>query len=159
VRRLQFSRFRLLGHRRYDELGILASTLCAIDCAAMPWLLAYLPALGIHWLAGPNVHKWMVVVCSALALSAFLPGYRAHGRIRGALFGVTGIGLLSWAAFGLHDACCPTCGADGIAHAKGTLMPPGRAAPISLHWTQQEKAMRQKARPRQDHQARCPGRR
>ena len=42
-----------------DWLGIVASIGCAIHCAAMPFVFAYLPAMGLSFLADESFHKWM----------------------------------------------------------------------------------------------------
>ena len=41
-----------------DWAGMIASIGCAIHCAAMPLVLAYLPTLGLSWLADEVFHKW-----------------------------------------------------------------------------------------------------
>lgn len=95
-----------------DSTGLLASIACAIHCAAMPLVISYLPILGLSWLADPDFHRVMAIVCFALALSAFLPGWKRHGSITPTLFGSVGVGLLSLAAFGLEGDCCPNCTAQ-----------------------------------------------
>jgi hypothetical protein len=44
-----------------DWLGMIASIGCAIHCAAMPFVIAYLPALGLSFLADEAFHKWMAL--------------------------------------------------------------------------------------------------
>ena len=46
-----------------DGLGMLASIGCAIHCAAMPFVIAYLPALGQSFLAGESFHQAMAISC------------------------------------------------------------------------------------------------
>ena len=91
-----------------DMLGIAASVLCAIHCAAMPFVVSFLPLLGLSFLADPSFHKWMVGVCLVLALLAFVPGWRRHNRLQPAIIGVCGLALISFAAFAGPDECCPT---------------------------------------------------
>ena len=50
-----------------DWIGVAASLLCAIHCAAMPFVVGFLPLLGLSFLADPSFHQWMVAVCLALA--------------------------------------------------------------------------------------------
>ena len=57
-----------------DSLGIIASVGCAIHCAAMPFVIAYLPALGLSFLADEAFHKWMALACFLIAIAAFVPG-------------------------------------------------------------------------------------
>ena len=91
-----------------DWLGIGASVLCAIHCAAMPFVVGFLPLLGLSFLADPSFHKWMVGVCLVLALLAFVPGWRRHHQSAPAVIGLIGLSLISFAAFAGPDECCPT---------------------------------------------------
>ncbi|MEM6364443.1 MAG: MerC domain-containing protein, partial [Planctomycetota bacterium] len=50
-----------------DFVGVVASIACAIHCAAMPFVIAYLPAMGLSFLADEAFHKWMAVACFAIA--------------------------------------------------------------------------------------------
>ena len=92
-----------------DMVGIVASVGCAIHCAAMPFVIAYLPALGLSFLADEAFHKWMALICFLIALAAFLPGLRTHGSWLPVGIGSVGIGLITFAAFGLAGECCPSC--------------------------------------------------
>ena len=91
-----------------DWLGVGASVLCAIHCAAMPFVIGFLPLLGLSFLADPAFHKWMVGVCLVLALLAFVPGWRRHHRWAPTLIGLGGLVLISLAAFAGPEECCPT---------------------------------------------------
>ena len=62
---------QLDGTRWTDRMGMLASIGCAIHCAAMPFVIGYLPSLGLTWMAGEGFHRWM----ANLAL-----GHRADPR-------------------------------------------------------------------------------
>ena len=95
-----------------DLAGMTASIGCAIHCAAMPLVIAYLPALGLGWLADEGFHQWMAVLCFALAALAFLPGWRKHRSLLPVGFGIAGVFLLTFAAYGLEDGCCPSCAVD-----------------------------------------------
>ena len=91
-----------------DLLGVIASIGCAIHCAAMPFVVGLLPLIGLSFLADPSFHKWMVGICLALALLAFVPGWRQHRRLTPAIIGICGLSLISFAAFAGPDDCCPT---------------------------------------------------
>lgn len=91
-----------------DWAGMLASIGCAIHCASLPLLIAYLPALGLEWLAGEGFHQWMAVICIILATTAFVPGWWKHRSFLPATFGAGGVVLLMIAAYGMEDRCCPT---------------------------------------------------
>ena len=92
-----------------DWLGMCASIGCAIHCAAMPMVIAYLPALGLSWLADEGFHQWMAAICFGLAALAFLPGWRKHRSLAPVLLGGIGVLMLSVAAYGLEEGCCPSC--------------------------------------------------
>lgn len=95
-----------------DWMGIAASITCAIHCAAMPFVFAYLPGVGLSFLAGAAFHKWMFLVCVLIGLMAFLPGWRKHGRWFPVTIGSAGLALIGFAAFGLSSDCCAACGLD-----------------------------------------------
>lgn len=100
----------LLLHRAWvDWAGMIASIGCAIHCAAMPLVLAYLPALGLSWLADEVFHKWMAAICFGLAAVAFVPGWRRHGSFLPAVWGTAGLLLLTTSAFALEESCCLSC--------------------------------------------------
>ena len=90
-------------------IGVVASIACAIHCAAMPFIVGFLPALGLSFLADDSFHKVMVGVCSLVAASAFIPGLRRHGRLLPIMVASVGLGMISIAAFALEGECCPSC--------------------------------------------------
>jgi hypothetical protein len=103
-----------LRHDRYpcDCLGTCASLACAVHCAAMPFVIGFLPAMGLTWLAGEGPHRWMAGICLVFALAAFAPAYRRHRRLAPALVGATGVFFLFWSAFGMPHNCCAHCTED-----------------------------------------------
>ena len=94
-----------------DWMGIVASVGCAIHCAAMPFVIAYLPAVGLSFLADEAFHKWMALVCFLIAIVAFIPGIRKHGNWTPISVGAIGLALITFAAFGLAGECCVSCSA------------------------------------------------
>ena len=94
-----------------DWFGIVASIGCAIHCAAMPFVIAYLPALGLSFLADEAFHKWMALVCFLIAIAAFVPGIRKHRKWTPLAVGTVGLILITFAAFGLAGECCASCNA------------------------------------------------
>lgn len=92
-----------------DWLGMVASIGCAIHCAAMPFVIASLPAWGLSFLADEFFHKWMALICFAIAITAFVPGWRKHQSILPAALGGSGLVLISLAAFAMEGQCCTTC--------------------------------------------------
>ena len=94
-----------------DWLGIVASVGCAIHCAAMPFVIAYLPALGLSFLADESFHQWMALICFLIAIAAFIPGILKHGSWVPVSIGAAGLVLITYAAFGLSGECCASCSA------------------------------------------------
>ena len=92
-----------------DWAGMTASIGCAIHCAAMPLVLAYLPVLGLGWLADEGFHRFMAVFCFGLAIAAFVPGWRSHRSLVPLAWAAAGLVLINTAAFGLEGGCCPSC--------------------------------------------------
>ncbi len=62
-----------------DRLGVAASVLCAIHCAAAPVLLLALPSFGRIW-AHPATHWGMALFVVPIAAIMTLRGFREHGR-------------------------------------------------------------------------------
>ncbi len=108
-----------------DWLGMVASIGCAIHCAAMPFVIVSLPTWGLSFLADEVFHKWMVLICFAIAITAFVPGWRKHRRILPVALGGFGLALIGLAAFAMEGPCCVTCASmvieskeqDGLAQA------------------------------------------
>lgn len=100
-----------------DWMGVVASIACAIHCAAMPFVAMFLPMLGLSFLLDDSFHQVMVIVCSALAIAAFIPGFRRHGHVLPICVGIIGLSLISTAAFAMEDACCEACAAAALASA------------------------------------------
>jgi hypothetical protein len=92
-----------------DLAGVAASGACVVHCLAMPLVIAYLPLLGLSWLADHQFHQWMAAGCATMAFSAFVPGYRQHRRWWPFLVGATGTCLLTWAALTEPSGCCAAC--------------------------------------------------
>lgn len=106
---------RLNGMNRWkDSLGIGASVLCAIHCAATPILLAVLPNLSLTgWMASPWFHQAAAFVCIILVASSIWPAYKKHkdGRVLG--FSSAGLALIFGSAFIFPADCCSTGACSG----------------------------------------------
>lgn len=111
-----------------DRLGILASVVCAIHCAATPILLASLPTLKFtEWMAGPAFHQWAAAICTGLVAIAIVPSFLKSWDYRVMGLSLSGIGLIVAAAFFMPDTCCTKpladcCCTQPLA-AAGTLAP------------------------------------
>lgn len=105
---------RMNGMNRWkDSLGIGASVLCAIHCAATPILLAVLPNLSLTgWMASPWFHQAAAFICVVLVAFSIWPAYKKHkdGRVLG--FSSAGLALIFGSAFVFPADCCSSgaCG-------------------------------------------------
>ena len=62
-----------------DRIGVVASVLCAIHCAATPLLLVFLPVFGKVW-SHPASHWIMALLVVPLAAVTVATGYKRHRR-------------------------------------------------------------------------------
>ncbi len=92
-----------------DRIGVVASVLCAIHCAAAPVLLLALPTFGKVW-AHPASHWGMALLVVPVAAAMTIRGFRQHRRrwvlgfaATGILFVITG-GFLPYLEMGKNAA-------------------------------------------------------
>ncbi len=66
---------------KLDNIGMTASTLCAIHCAAVPVFFTSLPVFGLEFLANPWVEWGMILFALLIGVSAIGGSYlRMHRR-------------------------------------------------------------------------------
>jgi hypothetical protein len=80
--------------RAADRFGAIASFLCAIHCAALPFVLALLPLVGWEFLADHRFERAFVVFACALALLTLVSGYRRHRQPTSLMLAFPGLALL-----------------------------------------------------------------
>ena len=61
-----------------DRVGATASFLCALHCAALPFVFALLPALGLGFLADHGFERWFIAFATTLATTMLIRGYLRH---------------------------------------------------------------------------------
>ena len=84
---------------RLDLCGAFVAAACAVHCAALPFLLGSLGALGLEWLASERI-GWAVLAMSlALVLSSLVPSFRRHRKL-----GPLALVLSALPAFALAEA-------------------------------------------------------
>jgi len=81
--------------RHADRFGATASFLCAVHCAALPLVIAVLPAIGLGFLANHKFERGFVAFASVLAVTTLIVGFRRHQRFRAFWFLLPGILLLA----------------------------------------------------------------
>ncbi|MDR6936168.1 MerC domain-containing protein [Luteibacter sp. 3190] len=85
-----------------DRLGATASFLCAIHCAALPFVIALLPLIGLSFLADHRFEAGFVGFACVLASVALVSGFRRHRRRLPLLLAVPGLLLLILGVTFLH---------------------------------------------------------
>ncbi|MFT3791706.1 MAG: MerC domain-containing protein [Rudaea sp.] len=86
-----------------DRVGATASFLCAVHCAALPFVLTVLPALGLGFLGDHRFERVFIAFASALALGSLVRGYRRH-RVATPLW-IAGVGIaLLWTGVWWFDS-------------------------------------------------------
>jgi hypothetical protein len=86
-----------------DRVGATASFLCAVHCAALPFVLTVLPALGLGFLADHRFERVFIACASCLALVALIRGYRRHHIASPLRIAVAGL-ILLWVGAWIFDA-------------------------------------------------------
>jgi len=67
---------------RLDNIGITASTLCAIHCAIVPLIFTSLPLLGLGFLTNPWFEWGMIILAFIIGVSSICLSYfRTHRRL------------------------------------------------------------------------------
>jgi hypothetical protein len=77
-----------------DRVGTGASLLCAIHCAALPFVLVMLPVIGLGFLANDRFEIGFVVLASVLAMVVLTRGFRRHQQPLPLMLAAFGIVLL-----------------------------------------------------------------
>jgi len=88
--RLNFQNFQANG--ALDKTGAAVSWICALHCLTIPFIISFLPLLGISFLAREGVEYVFIAASIVIASVSLLPAYfRQHGKIRTLLLFTTGI--------------------------------------------------------------------
>jgi len=106
------TKFKLMKQRSYkinlDRLGITASTLCAIHCAVLPFVITVLPIWGMGFLANEAVEITMIAVSLVLGVWSLSSGYRKqHQRIMPILVLILGFIFIAFGHFSDLEALEP----------------------------------------------------
>lgn len=86
-----------------DRIGATASFLCALHCAALPFVLALLPALGLGFLANHEFERWFIAFATTLALTMLIRGYRRHREPHALFLLFPGLLLLWLGGYVVHS--------------------------------------------------------
>lgn len=91
-----------------DRFGTCASSLCAIHCLMMPFLVVLLPVLGTGWLASSNLEWGMIAIAATLGALSTARGFRIHNKRVTLILFFTGITLLLYSRM-VHADPAETC--------------------------------------------------
>lgn len=85
-----------------DRIGATASFLCALHCAALPFVLTVLPVLGLGFLANHEFERWFIAFATTLALTMLVRGFRRHRGPQALALLVPSLALLWLGGFVVH---------------------------------------------------------
>lgn len=77
-----------------DFIGFVASLLCAVHCAALPFLLALSPLAGLQFLDNHWIEYAIILFSFVIASRALLQGYRYHKKLIPLILTVTGFAFI-----------------------------------------------------------------
>lgn len=92
----------------WDVLGISASTLCAVHCFVMPFLLGFLPALASYLPGDETAHSILAFGVAGFGALAFVTGYRRHHRKAVLVLMSAGLSVIFFVSFLACDIL-PSC--------------------------------------------------
>ncbi len=76
-----------------DFLGFSASSLCAVHCILMPFVLSLSFLSGLRWLENPWVEGVLILTALLIAAISLFRSYRSHYRFQPLIF--AGLGFLT----------------------------------------------------------------
>jgi len=65
---------------KLDLIGFSASTICAIHCALMPFIIVFLPLMGLQFMANPFVEYIFIAASLVIGSFTFKHGYFNHHK-------------------------------------------------------------------------------
>lgn len=87
----------------FDSIGTALSTLCAIHCLAMPFVLTLLPVIGLTFLTNHKLERGVCLGLVLLACSSLGHGCLRHRQWRVLLWLAVGVPLVLYAQLGLPE--------------------------------------------------------
>jgi hypothetical protein len=89
---------RLNSNGIIDKTGAAISWVCAVHCLAAPFVISFLPLLGLSFVAGEGFEYVFIALSITVGLVSLLPAYfTQHRKFRTLLFFASGICLIVFA--------------------------------------------------------------
>jgi hypothetical protein len=92
--------------RSWDRFGFVASSLCAVHCICLPWLVLAMPFLSRSLVTDPFIERMFVIGSVFLAMLCALVGFKRKGVWRPLVFVLVGAGTLSYVHAMAPPSCC-----------------------------------------------------
>ena len=93
-------------HPRWDQLGFIASSLCALHCLCLPWLVIAMPFISRTVVADPFVERVFVILSICLAMACAIVGIKKTGRWWPLFLVFAGAAALLWVHATAPPRCC-----------------------------------------------------
>ena len=88
---------------KLDIYGGTASLICAVHCAAMPFIITFLPLMGLSFLASETTEYILLFAATALAVTSLCAGYQKHKSLKAFPLVTMGFLLILAAHVAGHD--------------------------------------------------------
>ncbi|HMS66074.1 MAG TPA: MerC domain-containing protein [Ignavibacteria bacterium] len=89
---------------KLDLLAFSASTICAIHCALMPFIIVFLPLMGMQFIANPVVEYIFIAISLFIGAFTFKHGYfNHHKKIYPFMLFLTGFSIILIGHIFFHD--------------------------------------------------------
>ena len=86
-----------------DKFAVSTSTVCAVHCIGLPFLLSVFPAIGTTFFGEESFHVWLLWALIPLSAFSLSLGCKRHRNLSVLLKGVLGVCVLIFTALAGHD--------------------------------------------------------
>jgi len=112
----------LIKSGRLDQLGMTASIICAVHCAALPLAVTSLPLIGLEFLANIWVEICMLLLSAVIGTWSLAATYKIHRNLMPLMILLAGFALIAAGHFLWH-------------HLEAVLIPAGGITIAAAHFT------------------------
>jgi len=86
-----------------DKFAVSASTICAVHCIGLPFLLSVFPAIGTSQIGEESFHVWLLWALVPLSAFSLSLGCKRHRNLSVLLKGILGVCVLIFTALAGHE--------------------------------------------------------